>query len=93
MKEFKELQSQLERQKKIIGELQEKINFLKFDISQLNRENKELRIKLKSRTENIKNVRVELMSMKRQNNFSRINNVLLMLNAGWENEYESNSNN
>lgn len=93
MKEFKELQSQLERQKKIIGELQEKINFLKFDIVQLNKENRTLKEMLKRRKENIKNIRIELNRMKRLNDFTGINNVLMMLNAGWDDEYENDNNN
>lgn len=93
MKEFKELQNQLERQKKIIGELQEKINFLKFDIVQLNKENRTLKEMLKRRKENIKNIRIELNRMKRLNDFTGIKNVLMMLNAGWDDEYENDNNN
>ena len=64
----------IKRQMKTIDNLQEIINLLKFDLSQI-------------RKENIKNIRVELISMKRNNDYSNINNVLSMLNEGWE--YES----
>ena len=84
-----ELNNQLERQKKIIGELQEKINFLKCDISQLTREKAELSQKLKRRRDNTRNVRAELMKMKRKEDFSNINSVLAMLNDNWSEEYEN----
>ena len=87
-KEIKELENQLCRQKKIIDELQEKINFLKFDIIQANKENRILKEKLKWRKENIKNIRSELATMKRKNDYTKINNVLSMLNAGWSEDYE-----
>lgn len=88
MKEIKDLYNQLERQKEVIGELQEKINFLKFDISQLLKEKADLKKKLIGRKTTIKNTRAELMTMKRKNDFSNINSVIAMLNAGWSEDYE-----
>lgn len=88
MREMKELNNQLERQREIIGELQEKINLLKFDISQLYKDRKDLKAKLKRRNDNIKNIRLELSCMKRKGDFSNINSVLAMLNDGWSEDYE-----
>lgn len=88
MREMKELNNQLERQREIIGELQEKINLLKFDISQLYKDRKDLKAKLKRRNDNIKNIRLELSCMKRKGDFSNINSVLAMLNDGWCEDYE-----
>lgn len=81
-----ELERQLKRQKETINKLQDRIKLLSFDISQLNREKIELNEKLRRRKENVKNVRAELMTMKRTENFSRINSVLAMLKAGFEDE-------
>lgn len=89
MKEQKELENQLYRQKKVVAELQDKINLLKFDVIQANKENKSLKEKLKCRKENIKNIRAELVTMKRKNDYTKINNVLAMLNAGWEEDYDN----
>ena len=87
MKEQKELNNQLEKQKETITILQEKINLLKFDNSRNLQEIRTLKEKLKCRKENVKNIRAELMTMKRTNDFSDINKVLSMLCAGWEDEY------
>ena len=87
MKEQKELNNQLERQKETITILQDKINLLKFDNSRNLQEIKSLKEKLKCRKENIKNIRAEIMTMKRTNDFSNINKVLSMLCAGWDDEY------
>ena len=73
-------------QMKTIDNLQEIINLLKFDLSQIRKENQILKYRLKHRKENIKNIRVELISMKRNNDYSNINNVLAILNEGWEDE-------
>jgi chromosome segregation ATPase len=81
-----ELDKQLERQKETISKLQDRIKLLRFDISQLNSEKIELNEKLRKRRDNVKNVRAELMTMKRTENFSRINSVLAMLKAGFEDE-------
>ncbi len=78
----------IEIQMKTISQLQDKNNLLKFEISQLNKEKNSLKEKLKNRKENIKNVRAEVMKMKRTNDFSNINKVLAMLCAGWSEEYE-----
>lgn len=83
----------VKEQMKTISKLQDKINLLKFDMMQINRENRTLKEMLKRRKENIKNIRIELNRMKRLNDFTGINNVLMMLNAGWDDEYENNSNN
>ena len=76
----------IKRQMKTIDNLQEIINLLKFDLSQIRKENQILKYRLKHRKENIKNIRVELISMKRNNDYSNINNVLAILNEGWEDE-------
>ena len=76
----------IKRQMKSIDNLQEIINLLKFDLSQIRKENQILKYRLKHRKENIKNIRVELISMKRNNDYSNINNVLAILNEGWEDE-------
>lgn len=87
MKEIKELNNQLERQKTVIAELQEKINLQNFDLVQLRKEIRELNEKLKCRKINMKNIRIELMHMKRTNDFTRINSVIAMLKDGLE-DYE-----
>ena len=76
----------IKRQMKSIDNLQEIINLLKFDLSQIRKENQILKYRLKHRKENIKNIRVELISMKRNKDYSNINNVLAILNEGWEDE-------
>ena len=76
----------IKTQTKTIDNLQEIINLLKFDLSQIRKENQILKYRLKHRKENIKNIRVELISMKRNNDYSNINNVLAILNEGWEDE-------
>ena len=77
----------IKRQMKTIDNLQEIINLLKFDLSQIRKENQILKLTLKRRKNNLKNIRIELTIMKRNNDYSKINNVLSMLNEGWE--YES----
>lgn len=76
----------IKRQMKTIDNLQEIINLLKFDLSQIRKENQLLKITLKRRKNNLKNIRIELTIMKRNNDYSKINNVLAMLNEGWEDE-------
>lgn len=78
----------IEIQMETISKLQDKINLQKFDLTELRRENRGLKEKLRCRTENIKNIRAELMKMKRKDDFSNINKVLSMFNAGWEEDYE-----
>ena len=78
----------IEKQAETISKLQDKIELLKFEVIQLNKEKKSLKDKLKCRVENIKNVRAEVMTMKRTEDYSRINNILLMLHAGWGEEYD-----
>jgi flagellar biosynthesis/type III secretory pathway chaperone len=88
MKERQELINQLYRQKDTIAKLQETNNFQKFDLSELRKEVQSLKKKLKCRKDNIRNVRAELMKMKRKDDFSNINSVLAMLNEDWEEDYE-----
>lgn len=76
----------IKRQMKSIDNLQEIINLLKFDLSQIRKENQLLKLTLKRRKNNLKNIRIELTIMKRNNDYSKINNVLSMLNEGWEDE-------
>lgn len=76
----------IKRQMKTIDNLQEIINLLKFDLSQIRKENQLLKLTLKRRKKNLKNIRIELTIMKRNNDYSKINNVLAMLNEGWEDE-------
>ena len=76
----------IKRQMKTIDNLQEIINLLKFDLSQIRKENQILKLTLKRRKNNLKNIRIELTIMKRNNDYSKINNVLSMLNEGWEDE-------
>lgn len=76
----------IKRQMKTIDNLQEIINLLKFDLSQIRKENQILKLTLKRSKNNLKNIRIELTIMKRNNDYSKINNVLSMLNEGWEDE-------
>ena len=76
----------IKRQMKTIDNLQEIINLLKFDLSQIRKENQNLKLTLKRRKNNLKNIRIELTIMKRNNDYSKINNVLAMLKEGWEDE-------
>ena len=76
----------IKRQMKTIDNLQEIINLLKFDLSQIRKENQILKLTLKRRKNNLKNIRIELTIMKRNNDYSKINNVLAMLKEGWEDE-------
>ena len=76
----------IKRQMKSIDNLQEIINLLKFDLSQIRKENQLLKLTLKRRKNNLKNIRIELTIIKRNNDYSKINNVLSMLNEGWEDE-------
>lgn len=78
----------IELQMKTISKLQDEIKLQKFDLSALRNENRSLKEKLRCRKENIKNIRSELMKMKRKDDFSNINSVLAMINEGWEEEYE-----
>jgi maltodextrin utilization protein YvdJ len=78
----------VKEQMKVIDKLQDKINLLKFDISENLKEIVVLKRKLNNRNENIKNIRAELMSMKRKNDFTDINKVIAMVNDGWYEHYE-----
>ena len=76
----------VKEQMKVISNLQDKINLLKFDVMQLNGENGTLRRRLKNRGKNIKRAKEELAHMKRTNDFSKVNNVLSMLREGFDDE-------
>lgn len=78
----------VKEQMRTIDKLQEKIKLQLFDITQLNRENRELRFSLKRQKENIKNIRKKLEQMKKENDFSKINSVLIMLNERQNEEYD-----
>ena len=77
----------IKKQMETISKLQGEIKLHLFEISELKKERHKLNEKLSNRKENIKNIRVELMSMKRRNDFTEINKILAMLNGGWEDEY------
>ena len=79
----------IERQAQTISKLQDKINLLKFETMQLAKERTKLKHKLKNKRENIKNIREEVMTMKRTEDYSRIKNVLAMLHGDWDEEYEN----
>lgn len=63
-------------QMKIIGQLQEEIKLLKFDKSRNLEKIRTLEKYLKMKNDLILNVREELETMKRLNDYSRITNVL-----------------
>ena len=76
----------VKEQAKTISKLQDTINILKFEISQLAAEKRSLSGRLNNSYKNTREVKKELLSMKRKNDFSNINLVLMMLKTGQENE-------
>ena len=76
----------VKEQAKTIGKLQDTISILKFEISQLAAEKRSLNFRLNNSYKNTREVKKELLSMKRKNDFSNINLVLMMLKTGQENE-------
>jgi uncharacterized coiled-coil protein SlyX len=79
------LETMIKEQMKTIDKLQEKIKLQQFEITQLRKDVIELKDKLKRREMNQKNIRVKLADMKVRNDFTEINNVLLML-RGYKDE-------
>lgn len=74
--------SELEkRQMETISSLQDKINLMEFDISQLKRQKQILKRSLFDRKETTKIAIKELETMRKEENYKKISNVLVILNA------------
>lgn len=83
-----DVEQELIRQRNVIDKLQETIKLLKFDVGDGLKEIRRLKERLKRKEETQKNIRAELMKMKRKNDFSDINKVLAMSNDGWSDYYD-----
>ena len=78
----------IKEQRKAISKLQDEIKLLKFDNAENLRKINNLKERLRRRNETVKNIRAELMAMKRKRDFSNINVVLAMLSEGYGEAYE-----
>lgn len=85
MKMSRELK-EIERLREVISNLQEEIKLLTFDSVLNNRKNNDLKKKSQMRRNNMQRARKELALMKRKNDFSNINMVMVMLNTGADDE-------
>ena len=79
------LESMIKAQMNTIGDLQEEIKVLHFEVMQLKKEKAVLKEKLKVREANSKKALLKLAFMRDRNNFTDINSALTLLRGSRNN--------